>query len=78
MTLQSPITDLDNITLVGQWVDDEDLQMLKPPTFYVCSEDFKPLGIHAHLFGVACFIIIYAVPGNNFYFYNYALLQFNI
>ncbi|XP_016838610.1 orexin receptor type 1 isoform X1 [Nasonia vitripennis] len=64
VTLQSPITDLDNITLAGQWASDEPgLQMPKPPTFYVCSEDFKPLGIHAHIFGTACFVLVYAVPG---------------
>ncbi|KAJ8672508.1 hypothetical protein QAD02_003767 [Eretmocerus hayati] len=62
-TLQSPITDLDNITLAGHWAREDNLKMPKPPTFYVCSEDFKPLGIHAHIFGAACFILVYAIPG---------------
>ncbi|XP_033225803.1 orexin receptor type 1-like [Belonocnema kinseyi] len=63
VTLQSPITDLDNITLVGQWANENDVQTLKPPQFYVCSEDFKPLGIHAHIFGAVCFVLVYAIPG---------------
>ncbi|XP_058790911.1 RYamide receptor-like [Phymastichus coffea] len=62
VTLQSPTTDLDNITFAGQW-SNQDLQMPKPPSFYVCSEDFKSLGIHAHVFGATCFVLVYAVPG---------------
>ncbi|XP_012253456.2 RYamide receptor-like isoform X5 [Athalia rosae] len=51
----SPMIELDNITLAGQRIEH--------PTFYVCTEDFKPLGIHAHIFGAACFALVYAIPG---------------
>lgn len=34
-----------------------------PPAFYICSEDFKPLGIRAPLFGAVCFALVYAIPG---------------
>lgn len=64
VTLQNPITDLDNITLVGQWINDNnDFQRVKPQQYYVCSEDFKPVGIHAHIFGAVCFVLVYAIPG---------------
>ncbi|XP_043474587.1 orexin receptor type 2-like isoform X2 [Leptopilina heterotoma] len=63
VTLQNPITDLDNITLVGQWMNDNDFQRVKPQQYYVCSEDFKPVGIHAHIFGAVCFVLVYAIPG---------------
>ncbi|XP_046471234.1 RYamide receptor-like isoform X1 [Neodiprion pinetum] len=51
----SPMSELDNITIGGQRIEH--------PTFYVCSEDFKPLGIHTHIFGAACFVLVYAIPG---------------
>ncbi|XP_046739072.1 RYamide receptor-like [Diprion similis] len=51
----SPMSELDNITIAGQRIEH--------PTFYVCSEDFKPLGIHTHIFGAACFVLVYAIPG---------------
>ena len=35
----------------------------QPPVFYICSEDFKPLGIRAPLFGAVCFVLVYAIPG---------------
>ncbi|XP_051171663.1 RYamide receptor-like isoform X2 [Leptopilina boulardi] len=66
VTLQNPITDLDNITLIGQWANKNDTQSVKPQQFYVCSEDFKPIqpfGIHAHIFGAVCFVLVYAIPG---------------
>ncbi|XP_012286313.1 orexin receptor type 1 [Orussus abietinus] len=57
VTLHSPITDLGNITLVGKE------EVKTPPPFYVCSEDFKPVGIQPPIFGTFCFVLVYAVPG---------------
>lgn len=67
MTLHSPSADLfNNITFDDTWMlrgnfspDSTEL----PPAFYICSEDFRPLGIRAHVFGTACFILVYAIPG---------------
>ncbi|XP_044007240.1 QRFP-like peptide receptor [Aphidius gifuensis] len=55
VTLQSPdIHDL---------IDADNIQIFKPPVFKICSEDFKSLGIHAHHFGILCFIVVYTIPG---------------
>ncbi|XP_029048023.2 neuropeptide FF receptor 1-like [Osmia bicornis bicornis] len=69
MTLQSPGMELSNITFYGSWTMSrnftEDISRVsqRPPAFYICSEDFKPLGIRAHLFGAVCFVLVYAIPG---------------
>ncbi|KAL2722047.1 RYamide receptor-like [Vespula maculifrons] len=69
MTLQSPQTDLVNITLHGPWALQENFSLNDtrasrlPPAFYICSEDLNPLGIGPDLFGTACFILVYAIPG---------------
>ncbi|XP_043666307.1 orexin receptor type 1-like isoform X1 [Vespula pensylvanica] len=69
MTLQSPQTDLVNITLHGPWTLQENFSLNDtrasrlPPAFYICSEDLNPLGIGPDLFGTACFILVYAIPG---------------
>ncbi|XP_032691579.1 uncharacterized protein LOC116854101 [Odontomachus brunneus] len=68
MTLHSLDTELDNITFQGAWAIRGNFShgtrtSRMPPAFYICSEDFKPLGIRPHLFGTACFILVYAVPG---------------
>ncbi|XP_029159817.1 uncharacterized protein LOC114931837 [Nylanderia fulva] len=65
MTLHSPTTFFnltlpDSSTIRGNF--SHDISRL-PPTFYICSEDFRPLGIRAHVFGTACFILVYAIPG---------------
>ncbi|XP_078036416.1 RYamide receptor-like [Augochlora pura] len=72
MTLQSPKLDLqldlqldlklDNMTFRGSWAMTENSSE-KPPAFYSCKEDFRPLGIQAHLFGAVCFVLVYAIPG---------------
>lgn len=55
VTLQSPdIHDL---------IDADNIQIFKPPVFKICSEDFQSLGIHAHHFGILCFIVVYTIPG---------------
>ncbi|KAG7213619.1 hypothetical protein KM043_002870 [Ampulex compressa] len=69
MTLQSPGLELDNITFHGSWAlrgnfSRNVARMSRmPPAFYICLEDFKPLGIRAHLFGTVCFVLVYAIPG---------------
>ncbi|KAI4476494.1 hypothetical protein M0802_014866 [Mischocyttarus mexicanus] len=69
MTLQSPGTEVVNITLHGSWALKENFSRNDtrasrlPPAFYICSEDLNPLGIDADLFGTACFILVYAIPG---------------
>jgi hypothetical protein len=69
MTLQNPVTELDNITFHGSWAIRGNFTRngprgsRLPPAFYICLEDFRPLGIKAHIFGAACFVIVYAVPG---------------
>ncbi|XP_015602063.1 orexin receptor type 1 isoform X2 [Cephus cinctus] len=63
VTLQSPMKDLDNITLGGDLTGDDEGVQVEKLAFYICSEDFKPLGIHAHIFGAACFVLVYAIPG---------------
>ncbi|CAK9821030.1 Orexin receptor type 2 [Anthophora plagiata] len=71
MTLQSPGMELElsNITFHGSWTMTSNFSQNTsrvsrlPPAFYICSEDFKPLGIRAPLFGVVCFILVYAIPG---------------
>lgn len=79
MTLQSPQTDLVNITLHGPWALQENFSLNDtrasrlPPAFYICSEDLNPLGIGPDLFGTACFILVYAIPGTyslTSYFYH--------
>jgi len=65
MTLHNPSTELLNITFHGSWAirgNSRDISQL-PPVFYICSEDFRPLGIRAHVFGAACFVLVYAIPG---------------
>ncbi|CAK9821028.1 Orexin receptor type 2 [Anthophora plagiata] len=70
MTLQSPGMELElsNITFHGSWTMTSNFSQNTsrvsrlPPAFYICSEDFKPLGIRAPLFGVVCFILVYAIP----------------
>ncbi|XP_074102632.1 RYamide receptor-like isoform X2 [Cotesia typhae] len=52
-----------NLTLVVMAGENESLKILEPPSLLVCSEDFKPLGIHAHVFGTFCFVLVYAIPG---------------
>ncbi|CAG5108616.1 Similar to Npffr2: Neuropeptide FF receptor 2 (Mus musculus) [Cotesia congregata] len=52
-----------NLTLVVMAAENESLKILEPPSLLVCSEDFKPLGIHAHVFGTFCFVLVYAIPG---------------
>ncbi|XP_066601922.1 orexin receptor type 2-like isoform X2 [Prorops nasuta] len=34
-----------------------------PPSFTVCSEDFWAIGIEPQIFGLGCFILVYALPG---------------
>lgn len=69
MTLYSPGMELSNITFHGSWAMTRDFSQnisrvsRQPPVFYICSEDFKPLGIRAPLFGAACFVLVYAIPG---------------
>ncbi|XP_043263422.1 QRFP-like peptide receptor isoform X1 [Colletes gigas] len=69
MTLQNPGMELDNITLSESWTSTgnfaENTSRVSqlPPAFYICSEDFKLLGIRAHLFGAVCFVLVYAIPG---------------
>ncbi|KAK0089855.1 hypothetical protein PV325_005162 [Microctonus aethiopoides] len=64
-TVQSP--DLQNITLAMQQLDednkDDGVDVNKPPVIQFCLEDFKPLGIDSHVFGIFCFVLIYAIPG---------------
>lgn len=55
--------DLHNITEVAQRNNENNIQAVKPQEFYVCSEDFKIVGIHAHIFGGVCFVLVYAIPG---------------
>ncbi|KAK2579691.1 hypothetical protein KPH14_011038 [Odynerus spinipes] len=68
-TLQSPRTELVNITFHGSWAlkknfsRNDSRASRSPPAFYICSGDLKPLGIRADLFGTACFILVYAIPG---------------
>ncbi|XP_011253964.1 neuropeptide FF receptor 1 isoform X1 [Camponotus floridanus] len=64
-TLHNPSMELLNITFHGSWAirgNSRDISQL-PPVFYICSEDFRPLGIRAHVFGAACFVLVYAIPG---------------
>lgn len=42
---------------------DDGVDVNKPPVIQFCLEDFKPLGIDSHVFGIFCFILIYAIPG---------------
>ncbi|XP_015436944.1 PREDICTED: orexin receptor type 1-like [Dufourea novaeangliae] len=66
MTLKSPGRELGNIPLLESWTAmgnfSQNISRL-PPAFSICYEDFKPLGIHAHLFGAVCFLLVYAIPG---------------
>ncbi|XP_076226566.1 QRFP-like peptide receptor isoform X1 [Nomia melanderi] len=69
MTLHSPSTEYGNITFRGSWTLTRNLSQNSsrvsnlPPAYYICSEDFKPLGIRPHLFGAVCFVLVYAIPG---------------
>ncbi|KAK9309624.1 hypothetical protein QLX08_000837 [Tetragonisca angustula] len=69
MTLYSPGMELSNISFHGSWAMTRDFSQnisrvsRQPPVFYICSEDFKPLGIRAPLFGAVCFVLVYAIPG---------------
>lgn len=69
MTLHSPGMELDNITFHGSWTmmgnfsENTSRMSRLPPAFYICWEDFKPLGIRAHLFSAVCFVLVYAIPG---------------
>lgn len=69
MTLHNPEAELSNITFNGSWTmmgnfsrNGSRVSHL-PPAVYICSEDFKLLGIQAHLFGAVCFVLVYAIPG---------------
>ncbi|XP_017766319.1 PREDICTED: orexin receptor type 1-like [Eufriesea mexicana] len=68
-TLQSPGMELSNISFQGSWNITRNFPQNAspvsrlPPDFYICSEDFKPLGIRASLFGAVCFVLVYAIPG---------------
>ncbi|KAL6422094.1 hypothetical protein ACFW04_010864 [Cataglyphis niger] len=66
MTLYNPSTELFNITVHGSWTIGRnispDISQL-PPVFYICLEDLGPLGIRAHVFGAAYFVLVYAIPG---------------
>lgn len=72
MTLESPGTEFDDITLYGSWALQENFlrndtrASRLPPAFYICSEDLNPLGIGSDLFGTAYFILVYAIPGTYF------------
>ncbi|RLU16307.1 hypothetical protein DMN91_012067 [Ooceraea biroi] len=69
MTLRSSGMELDNIIFHGSWAtrgnfSRDNLRAPRmPPAFYVCIEDFGPLGIKPHVFGAVCFVLVYAVPG---------------
>ncbi|XP_024222587.1 orexin receptor type 1-like isoform X1 [Bombus impatiens] len=69
MTLHSPSMELSNISFHGSWTMTRNFSQNTsrvshlPPVFYICSEDFKPLGIQAPLFGAVCFVLVYAIPG---------------
>lgn len=69
MTLQNPNEKLGNITFLGSGTMtgnfSQNISHVSRllPTFYICSEDFTPLGIRAHLFGTVCFVLVYAIPG---------------
>lgn len=69
MTLHSPSMELSNISFHGSWTMTKNFSQNTsrvshlPPVFYICSEDFKPLGIQAPLFGAVCFVLVYAIPG---------------
>ncbi|KOX68387.1 Orexin receptor type 2 [Melipona quadrifasciata] len=69
MTLYSPGIELSNISFHGSWTMTRDFSQnisrvsRQPPVFYICSEDFKPLGIRAPFFGTVCFVLVYAIPG---------------
>ncbi|XP_029675448.1 QRFP-like peptide receptor isoform X2 [Formica exsecta] len=64
MTLHNPSTEFSNITFHGSWIGNfsHDISRL-PPVFYICLEDLRPLGIRAHIFGTAYFVLVYAIPG---------------
>ncbi|XP_008553158.2 gastrin/cholecystokinin type B receptor-like [Microplitis demolitor] len=52
-----------NITLLVKSGENKSFKIVQPPVLQVCSEDFKPLGIHAYVFGTFCFVLVYAIPG---------------
>lgn len=64
MTLHNPNTEFFNITFHGSWIGNfsHDISRL-PPVFYICLEDFRPLGIRAYIFGTTYFVLVYAIPG---------------
>ncbi|XP_076296410.1 RYamide receptor-like [Lasioglossum baleicum] len=62
MTLQTPSIKLDTIVFRGLWPMAVNSSQ-KPPVFYNCKEDVKPLGIGAPLYGAVYFVLVYAIPG---------------
>ncbi|XP_076659816.1 QRFP-like peptide receptor [Halictus rubicundus] len=62
MNLQSPNMEVDYIIVRRFWTMTGNSSQ-KPPVFYTCQEDFRPLGIRPILFGAVCFVLVYAIPG---------------
>ncbi|XP_014216334.1 orexin receptor type 1-like [Copidosoma floridanum] len=61
--LRNVSAELWNITLTSPDVNGEILEVLKPPNYYVCLEDFESLGVDSYIFGVGYFTCVYAIPG---------------
>ncbi|XP_076239430.1 orexin/Hypocretin receptor type 1-like [Calliopsis andreniformis] len=68
MTLYNPATEVSNITFHGSWAKMGNFSQNTshvsrlPPAFYICSPSGRS-DIRAHLFGVVCFVLVYAIPG---------------